>query len=278
MAESELEIEGVIAHEVAHVERRHLYRIYRNEQKKKNIATGIGVLAAVLTGTTSKENKALNADLAFRLGSLFAGAIANSLYEGYPRSMEEEADALSGLYLQQQYGQEGVDQMVLVLKKLRYYGDYVGVNQKKMQAFRSHPLLDDRIIAFTNSTVRIFDKPITIIGKNPDGATVVTIRLTCQRRTAPEVSNRFTLDPTQILGEIYATADIGEARKFKDVSIELAGGEKLKLDNKEDSLVGPYEDEGFLLRGDIDYNLDECEISKIKVNLLGLNLDWQIIN
>ena len=32
--ESDLEIEGVIAHEIAHVERRHSYRIYRQRAKE----------------------------------------------------------------------------------------------------------------------------------------------------------------------------------------------------------------------------------------------------
>jgi Zn-dependent protease with chaperone function len=276
MAESELEVEGVIAHEIAHVERRHSYRIYKNEEKKKAISAGIGILVGVVTGVKSDKNKAENAVIWGTLAASVAQSVANSVYEDYPRSMEEEADAMAALYLQGKHGQEGLDEMVTALRKLRYYGDYLGSEQKKLTAFRSHPLLDDRIATFQGSEVTIFVKPIRIVGSNGDGDDVVVMELSCQRQTSEAVAGRYSLDPTQILGHVTATADIKKPRKFKDIKLETVGGKKIKLDNKEDSLIGPYEDQGFLLRGKLDEPLDQIKISKVSVTLPKSGLKWRV--
>ena len=237
----------------------------------------MGAIVGVLAGKKSKENKVEKAkifgDMAFDL----AKAATDVFYEGYPRSMEEEADAMAALYLEQRYGQEGLAEMTRVLKKLRYYTDYVGVEQKKMRAFRSHPLLDDRIAAFTGSTVKVFERPVRVVGRNKRGDEVVTLEMSCQRWTTAAVSSRFSLDPTQVLGKVYATADIGKPRKLKDIVFITSQGRKIKLDNKEDSLIGPYEDQGFLLRGDLPQTLDELDVKAVKVNLDGAKLKWQLV-
>lgn len=275
-AESDLEIEGVIAHEIAHVERRHSYRIYRNEKKKQMISAAAGVLVGVLTRKKSKEDKVEKAVIFGGLAYNLVKAATDVFYEGYPRSMEEEADAMAALYLERQYGDEGLAEMTRVLRKLRYYTDYVGVDQKNMRAFRSHPLLDDRIAAFTGSQVKVFDKPVRVIGRNKRGDEVVTLEMSCQRWTTSAVASRYSLDPTQILGKAYATADIGKPRKFKDIVFTTLAGRKIKLDNKEDSLIGPYEDQGFLLRGNLPVKLDELDVKDVRVNLDGAKLKWHL--
>ena len=145
------------------------------------------------------------------------------------------------------------------------------------RAFRSHPLLDDRIAAFTGSTVKVFDKPVRLLGRNNRGDEVVTLEMSCQRWTTAAVARRFSLDPTQVLGKVYATADIGKPRKLKDIIFITSEGRKIKLDNKEDSLIGPYEDQGFLLRGNLPQTLDELDVKSVKVNLDGARLKWQLV-
>ena len=274
--ESDLEIEGVIAHEIAHVERRHSYRIYRNEQKKKAIAAGVGALVGVLAGSKSKEKKVKKAVVFGGLAYALVKAATDVLFEGYPRSMEEEADAMAALYLERHYGEEGLAEMTRVLRKLRYYTDYAGAEQKKLQAFRSHPLLDDRIAAFAGSRVEVFDRPVRVVGRNDRGDEVVTLELSCQRGTTPAVARRLSLDPTQVLGKVYATADIGKPRKLKDMVFFTANGGKFKLDNKEDSLIGPYENQGFLLRGNLPASLDRLDVIGVRVTLPGSKLKWRL--
>ena len=106
---------------------------------------------------------------------------------------------------------------------------------------------------------------------------VVTLEMSCQRRTTAAVARRFSLDPTQVLGKVYATADIGKPRKLKDIIFVTAEGRKIKPDNREDSLIGPYEDQGFLLRGNLQQTLDELDVKAVKVNLDGAKLKWQLV-
>ncbi|MDE2846891.1 MAG: M48 family metallopeptidase [Gemmatimonadota bacterium] len=273
--ESDLEIESIIAHEIAHVERRHSYRIYQNHKKKEALAKGLSILAAAVGAASGKSD-----DEVLTIGGLtyaFVRVATNVFYEGYPRSMEEEADAMAALYMQQQYGQRGIDAFSLVLKKLRYYTDYfAGEDGKNLTAFRSHPLLDDRIAAVTKSRVTVFEEPVRVVGRNKDGVEVVTIEMHSQRSTTPSVAERYSLDASQILGKVYATADIGKPREFKDITFETFEGNKIKLDNKEDSLVGPYEDQGVLLRGDLLGDLDTLDFKNVKVNLPGSKLKWYL--
>ncbi len=276
-SESDLEIEAIIAHEIAHVERRHSYRIYQNQKKKQLIAKGLSIFAAAVGAASGKSDEEIQV-----LGGLtyvFAKAATDVFYEGYPRSMEEEADAMASLYMERQYGQQGIDAFSLVLKKLRYYSDYfVGEDGKKLDAFRSHPLLDDRIVAVIESRVSDFDKPLRVVGRSKDGTEVVTIEMHSQRSTTPAVAKRYSLDSSQILGKVYATADIGKPREFKDITFVTSDGKKIKLDNKEDSLIGPYEDQGILLRGQISGNLNAIEFKEVKVNLPGSKLKWFLVD
>ncbi len=276
-SESDLEIEAVLAHEIAHVERRHSYRIYQNQKKKQLIATGLSIFAAAVGAASGKSDDEIQV-----LGGLtyiFAKAATDVFYEGYPRSMEEEADAMAALYMERLYGQRGIDAFSLVLRKLRYYSDYfTGEDGKNLTAFRTHPLLDDRIAAVTDSRVSAFGEPVRVVGRNKDGVEVVTIEMHSQRSTTESVAQRYSLDANQVLGNVYATADIGKPREFKDITFETLDGKKIKLDNKEDSLIGPYEDQGVLLRGEFTGNLDLLEFKEVKVNLPGSNLKWYLVN
>ena len=167
----------------------------------------------------------------------------------------------------------------LVLRKLRYYSDYfTGEDGKNLTAFRTHPLLDDRIAAVTDSRVSAFGEPVRVVGRNKDGVEVVTIEMHSQRSTTGSVAIRYSLDANQVLGNVYATADIGKPREFKDITFETLDGKKIKLDNKEDSLIGPYEDQGVLLRGEFTGNLDLLEFKEVKVNLPGSKLKWYLAN
>ena len=273
--ESDLEIEAVIAHEIAHVERRHSYRIYQNQKKRQAIAKGLGILAAAVGAASGKSYDEV--DLIWGLTYSFVKIATNVLYEGYPRSMEEEADAMAALYMEQQYGEQGIDAFGLVLRKLKYYSDYSSNDDgKNLSAFRSHPLLDDRIAAVTESKVTIFEEPILVVGRNKDGTEVVSIEMYSQRATTPSVAKRYSLDASQVLGKVYATADIGKPREFKDITFETIDGKKIKLDNKEDSFIGPYEDQGVLLRGDLPVNLNAMDFKRVKVSLPGSKLNWHL--
>ena len=72
----------------------------------------------------------------------------------------------------------------------------------------------------------MFDKPVRVVGRTNRGDEVVTLEMSCQRWTTSAVASRYSLDPTQILGKAYATADIGKPRKFKDIVFNDCGRTK----------------------------------------------------
>ena len=82
---TESELAGVVAHEIAHVKQRHLARAYANASKI-NIATALGVLAAIATGIYNPElgGAALHSTLA-------AGTQASL---SFSRANEQEADRI----------------------------------------------------------------------------------------------------------------------------------------------------------------------------------------
>ena len=272
IAESELEIESVLAHEIAHVERRHGYRIYRKALKRSRIAAGIGLLFSATIGMITKDKD--DALIMGGLSAAFSQLVMNAFYAGFPRSMEEEADAMASLYLNLTYGERGVKAMTVALRKLQYYDDYNGRNTKDLPAYSSHPHLSDRIATFSRSDVQLFDNPITITGMDQDGQTSVTIKLIAQQFTDSPIGSPALLEPFQFLGHISATATINKPRKFKDLTITTTDGKIIKLDNKEDSLVAPYEEEGFLLRA--NFPLLNKVLDTVSVNLEGTNFKWEV--
>lgn len=68
----------------------------------------MGVLVGVIAGAKSKDDKMENAIIWGGLAAALAKSATDVFFEGYPRSMEEEADAMAALYLERQYGREGL--------------------------------------------------------------------------------------------------------------------------------------------------------------------------
>jgi len=267
--ESDIEIEGILAHEIAHVERRHTLRIITRAQNRAAIAQGVGAIVGALLGGKSRD--------VAQFGDL-AVLIANSVDEGYPRSMEEEADAVATIYLEQRYGKRGIEAFVTGWKKLVYDYDYTGGVSQKLHSHQSHPLVYDRIAAASSSKLRMFEEPIKIVGTDKLGNKIVEINLVAQRNTTPDLAGRYTLDQTQVLGNVMATSGINKRREFKDITLMTSDGRRIKLDNKEDSLIGPYEDQGIFLRGEVPENLDELVLASVDVNIPQTDYRWSIEN
>ena len=59
-----------------------------------------------------------------------------------------------------------------------------------------------------------------------------------------------------------------------DLTITTTDGKIIKLDNKEDSLVAPYEEEGFLLRANSP--LLNKVLDTVSVNLEGTDFKWEV--
>ena len=132
--DSEEELAGILAHEIAHVNARHISQKIE-KSKKIGWATLAGMAAGVLLGVAGGGEAAG----ALTKGSQAAGAAAEL---SYSRENEIQADQLGLIYLTQAgYGGKG---LLKILKKMRTKQWY-DTNQVPTY-MRTHPAIDDRIV------------------------------------------------------------------------------------------------------------------------------------
>lgn len=129
--ENEEELAGILAHEVAHVQCRHIAR--RMEQAKKiGLATLAGVLAGIFLGGGSEASGAMVT------GSLAAG---QSLSLKYSREDETEADQVGVKYLTKAgYSPEGLLTCLLKIRSKRWFGP-----QDMPTYLSTHPAVESRV-------------------------------------------------------------------------------------------------------------------------------------
>ena len=159
LTESDLELESVVAHEVAHVERRHTLRqFYENQKNESNAAlasiiVGVGVIAAggdavdVATATT----------ITTAIGD-YATYLAS---KGYSRELEEEADIMAQLYIAEHGG--NYNSMISVLDKFATSSIVKGdLLTESVNAFSSHPSLLKRIKQVESAEFFNYEDPLII--------------------------------------------------------------------------------------------------------------------
>jgi len=156
LMDSEGELAGIISHELAHIQARHIHR-RMEEGRLLNIASIAGVLAGILLGMSMKSE----ASNALAVGSM-AGAATMQLK--YSRENEEEADQLGFRYLCAA-GYPPRD-MVKGMERLNQ-GRFVS-NTKVPSYLSTHPALNERISYLSDMVEKAKNSP----GKPPRRASV----------------------------------------------------------------------------------------------------------
>ncbi|NLI80557.1 MAG: M48 family metalloprotease [Deltaproteobacteria bacterium] len=131
---SEGELAGILCHELAHIQARHIHR-RMEEGRLLNIASIAGALAGILIGMNAKSADMSNA---LSIGSM-AGAAAMQLK--YSRENEEEADQLGFRYLLSAGYPSG--DMLRGMERLNQ-GRFVS-NSRLPSYLSTHPALSERI-------------------------------------------------------------------------------------------------------------------------------------
>jgi predicted Zn-dependent protease len=130
LVETESELAGVLAHEIAHVNARHISRM-AEKAGRLNVAALAALMASALFGGGGQASAALAA---------MTMATATHMSLQYSREHEEEADRL-GMAILVQSGYEG-HSMVDFLKIMRRYEFY---SNSIPSYFMTHPGTDERI-------------------------------------------------------------------------------------------------------------------------------------
>ncbi len=239
--ESDEELEGVLAHEITHVEMRHGYRQFRAAQKAQTISAAAGIVAGVITGAKSKKDKVEKgvavATVVTLLGNL-SSAIALS---GYSRGYEEEADSYALAYLASRSPDKSSRPYLVTLRKLSYYTEVEDVPEEQgLALFSSHPNIAARVDKAENADVAPIQNSV-FYGLNKDGELVATLTFEMQafsayrKRAAGTAGEKTEL---RVFATLETTPNLGDGDKIKSIALKTARGEVV-LDNREDTEILP---------------------------------------
>jgi len=244
MAESDAELEAVLAHEISHVEKRHGYRQYKSARRA---AAWAAVGGAILGGVAAAKTKSVaGADAGAQL-AIALGQVATALVlSGHAREYEEEADSYASIYFTARGDEEGESALIQSLRKVKYSDELLGRFEDSASALSSHPGIDERIGALQGSVSGMFPEGTVFQGFNKSGKLVGTLELETQRASkniAGSGANEYAL-----LATVYSTAELGGPCEVKKLRLQSAG-KTITLENKEKTEVHPLESVGALFEG-----------------------------
>jgi Zn-dependent protease with chaperone function len=244
--ESEEELEGVLAHEIAHVEMRHGYRQFRSAQKAQAVSAAAGVVAGIITGAKSKKDK-VEKGVAVATAVTLLGNIASAVaLSGYSRAYEEEADSYALAYLASRFGGKSSPggasaPYMATLRKLQYFTEVEDVPEEQgFSLFSSHPEIAARVDKAGNVDVAPIQNS-QFYGLSKEGELVATLTFEMQAFSAYRKSAAGTAGEKtelRVFATLETTPNLGEKDRVKSVALKTARGEIL-LDNKEDTEILP---------------------------------------
>jgi len=180
--ESEDELVGILSHEIAHVECRHISE--RFEQSKKiQVGTMAGLAAGILLGASGAGDVAS----AVGIGSMAAGQSATLAYS---REHESQADQM-GLSFMNQCGYSGAG-LLSTMQKLREK-QWFGPEQVPSY-LRTHPASEERLVQI-GAWLDTQDRPIKRSGEDSLGNfQMIRARVIALHGNPDDALRRFKLD------------------------------------------------------------------------------------
>ena len=270
--ESENELESVLAHEIAHVERRHGLRQLRRNEK---IDFWSSLAAEVANKIAIEKTGGFEGKYRF-LGfinelSTMASQIA---MQGYSREYEQEADIYAINYMKKVRNDD--ISHILFEKKTQYYANLMGQteDEEDKPLLRSHPYADYRIQLAENARIEDFGSGLTFKAYDRDGELVAELVLESQCVTkvvtraetsrsaltsyyaAGRGYRNKTMDRLYLFGTIRTTTALSDSCEIRDIKIKC-GEKTVKLDNREDTVLIPLYETGCAFERDTD-ELLEC--------------------
>ena len=155
IAETDAELEAVVAHEIAHVERRHSLREYKAYLKKQAIAAVVGVGLALIAANNSDNKNVQTGAAVAALSTTYALEFAQ---KGYERDLEQEADMFAQIYLAS-INETKAPMMSSLDKLATYTGSRIGF-VPPANAYSSHPDLTRRMNQLKHGELVKYDNPV----------------------------------------------------------------------------------------------------------------------
>lgn len=257
MCESPLELECILAHEIAHVEMRHGYRAQKSAAGKAGFGIALGALAGAIAGNGDAGSIAIGA----AAGAIAANVAISMAFYGYSRDAEEEADCYAVNYITGLYENAARATMSAAFRKLEYHGEAISKKRESFNAFSTHPMLSSRIDFIENMRMVTMDSTIAYAMTDSQGSEILRVELqgiSIHEWTGKKASNPSAV-PDDIGGDRPVTEYHTDLRCFGfakaanslSVAIELKefnldfGSTRIKFDNKEDTSLAPGQTTSF---------------------------------
>lgn len=163
--ESEDELEAIIAHEIAHVERRHALKAYNASIIAAYGTAMMGTIAAGAINETASNDSAAGVIGGFALLGVTA---ANVYLHGYSKDSEREADFLASVYFDRQLKPKAA--LELVLRKMSYH--QLGLIGNPDAESSTHPQIYERLDRIAHTRYQLFGNSHCLVHKEPKRAPV----------------------------------------------------------------------------------------------------------
>ena len=241
--ETEDEIAAILAHEIAHVESRHSYRIWRNAQRASTIAGIVGIFAG---GTDN---------VADDIVAVMTSFTANLFLRGHGRDREREADLFASFYLNE--ADIGDEPLLNSFRKLKFARDAYDPFGGGGGLFASHPDIDERLEKATGTTTAGFDESEVFQGVRNDGTVVATLRFDVQRLFENELD---------VVATLSTTAELGEEDDVNTLTIEV-GGQRIRLSERTAEKIFPSDEVSAVFGNDDARGLIEGPVDSVDLDL-----------
>jgi len=241
--ESENELAAILAHEIAHVESRHSYRLWRNAQ---TTAGWMGVISAVAGVTDNVADDIVTAMASFA---------SNLFLAGHGRDRERESDLFASFYLHEM--QIGDQPLLSSFKKLKFARDLVDPFGGGGGLFASHPDIEERLARASATVTQPFSAENVFNGLDDDGAIVATLRFDVQRLYARELD---------VIATLSTTANLGEEDNVNTVNVRV-GGQRLELKERTAEKIYPSDEVSAVFGNDRASSLIQGPIESVDMNL-----------
>ena len=217
--ETDDEVAAILAHEIAHVESRHGYRIWRNAQRASAI---VGIVGLFARGTKNVADDIVATMMSFT---------ANLFMAGHGRDRERESDLFASYYLNE--ADVGDQPLLNSFRKLKFARDARDpFGEGGGGLFATHPHIEERLDKASDTVTASFLEDDVFQGLTAGGELVATLRFDVQRLFENELD---------LIATLSTTPELGEEDDVNTINIRV-GGKRIQLRERTAEKIFPSDE------------------------------------
>jgi Zn-dependent protease with chaperone function len=224
LAETDEEIEAILAHEIAHVEQRHTLKMMMRAKRAKDAAMFFGAGFAILSAgiATASDNESavqIAGEMGFYFGALVYLVGAQIARQGYSREQEQEADIYAMLYFHRMRYER--TPLLTMLRKIRTADDTENPRGPiEWELSGSHPAPNSRLYVARNIEISLAPQELVFDAFNSEEELVCSISI----QGACKYTQRDGSEASRLLVEVVSTAALGETKLVDELTVTGEGG------------------------------------------------------